>query len=549
MPALEKLLADSMLFAAAKGLGVEPIVVEGAFAVPPPSPKTEDLDEHTIRNNPIWQWKAEPAAPGVWREVNCTSRGMGMNYSMPVPVLDVVCFRDAQVQREDGSKIDLPLGPDFVIGAWRIVHGKIGRLEHWLWPLAARVDASMCVALAYKLDAGQLVPLPRAEVDDLGDDLMPDEEFSATSLRFRAGIDGDAKICIGPTRYVLVVELVLCKENDDYAPGGMVGMARVHPHALFWSNEKADRFQISLDLRRPKNAMTHGDASMHEQIGALVVTDCNRPSSPATPSDYPLTMADVIYDYYCTDPKNVFEGRDPGPGDHPLQRQGEICMADPRRKRPRTNAGAIVRNMGSSPTRDDVHKEPGQGQFDNIHLAPRMRVPPFDEIRGGEDGIEKTQITLEQVVMLFVCMHDCLHMHVRWAAFASDEFVLGWDGGRPHAKQGAPAVPENQAVFCKIPKDNVLEYRAVAQGVRAGTVQVVCHHGLGYAVEEWPTKVALGLRMAMRTGLEAFAQARAEPYAALPFTWASFYWRFRYGGRRGYTPVERLYCDLEKCMP
>lgn len=552
MPNLNDLLERSMMFTA---VGKdEALEVSGAFAVPRPHPKTKpdddvDFDLVRIRNNAVWQWKAEPAAPGTWREVQCWGRGMGMNYSMPMTVCDVVQWKDVKVVRENKAEIVLPMHDSFVVGSWRIVNGRIREGRSSLWPLDARLDASMLVALAYQLDGGKPKPLTRAECDDLGDALIPPANLPPRRLEFAAGPGAaDAWVSVGPSRYILLVELVCCKEHDDYAPFGLVGMCRLHPHAMLWSNEPLASFEATLVIGRPSKGMSHGDSTMMDKIHPLAVTDCNHPQQ-LLPGKPPDPTADSIYDYYVVDAFTKFEGRKIDEGfDHPRQQPSEICLVDPRHTLVRPVEGGVTRNAGTDPRHDKPEKEPRQGQFDNIHLAPRMKLK-FDTAVLTDDGIRAEPVTLEDITMLFVCMHDCLHMHARWGTHADEPFARGWSGGRPHAKAGAPCVPENQVVFAKFPKRHVLEYRAVAEGVKAGAMQVLCHHGFGYAIDEWPTKAAAALRFLLRSGIEIIAEGRVEPFnKEMPWEWATFYWRFRFGGKKGARPVERLQFDLKKAM-
>jgi len=549
MPNLDDLLARSMMFTSVgKGATFE---VTGAFAVPAPDPDTdsvdnEDLNIVRIRNNAVWQWKAEPSAPGTWREVNCWSRGMKMNYSMPVPVCDVVQWKDVKVVREGKTEIVLPLHDSFVVGSWRIMNGRIRGGASSMWPLDARLDASMLVALAYKLVGGKPKPLTKEECDEFGDALIPPANLPPRRLEFAAGPGAaDAWVSVGPSRYVLLVELVCCKEHDDFAPTGMVGMCRLHPHAMLWSNEPLESFEATLVIQRPAKAMTHGDPTMQAKIESMAVTDCNHPPTqidgPGPLDKPPDPTADALYDYYVTDAFKTFEGRKVDTAfDHPRQKPSEVCLADPRHTRHRPVDGGVIRNAGTAPKRDDPDKEPRQGQFDNVHLAPRMKVK-FDTTVVTDDGLKTVPVSLSEISMLFVCLHDCLHMHARWGAHANEPYTRGWSGGRPHAKAGAPTVPENQAVFAKFPKPHVLEYRAVAENVKPGAMQILCHHGFGYAIDEWPSALAAGFRLAIRAGVEVLAEGRGEPFRyEMPWEWATFYWRFRFGGKKGARPVERL---------
>ena len=93
--------------------------------------------------------------------------------------------------------------------------------------------------------------------------------------------------------------------------------------------------------------------------------------------------------------------------------------------------------------------------------------------------------------------------------------------------------------------------------MKPGAVQVLCHHGFGYAIEQWPGVGVDGLRYSMRSLLELLAEVRSEPFAkempagtqGTAADWATFYWRFRYAGKKGARPVERLqFSDVERCM-
>jgi hypothetical protein len=95
-----------------------------------------------------------------------------------------------------------------------------------------------------------------------------------------------------------------------------------------------------------------------------------------------------------------------------------------------------------------------------------------------------------------------------------------------------------------------LKYRAVAEKgiVEAGTWQVFCHHGLGYAIDVWPGLEESAKRTLMLKTIEGYAISRDEPFnGEMPEGWPSFYWRVRFGGTNG-AIQERLLFDLERCM-
>jgi len=154
-----------------------------------------------------------------------------------------------------------------------------------------------------------------------------------------------------------------------------------------------------------------------------------------------------------------------------------------------------------------------------------------------------------ETVMLNMCLHDCTHMHVRWTQFLDDKIVRGWAGGQPYAEPGAPAVPENQTVFGSFDNLHTFRYRALATTVPAGTTTIFCHHGLGYAIDEWPTAEAATWITGLRVAVELNAKAFVEPFAASHANdkWALFYFRVRFCTKDRQIR-ERSEFDLQECV-
>lgn len=569
MPSLEQLLGETMLVTATRSKNLQPVPLPlQPFRSPRPNPIAEGLDEDSVRRNPIWRFSWDPAKPATFTDVTIKSRGMGMNYGMAMGAFERVEFRDLRVLRDNDDELTLPLTPEFLEGAWWTRTGKIPDAGSGLWRLGARLDCSMMVAFAWSLQDGTLAP-----VDE---QLCADEAFmppTGPAPLLEVSADREAWACIGPTRYVAVLEIVLCKELNDFVPGGIVGMARVHPHALLWSNEPLQRVEVSIDLERPKTTHEHATDKLADEVmlgehKALLVTDTNNPHVPLL-SDVPglqklpLPYTDVLYDYYNTEPFLTFAGRmpikqtdpkDPRSGDHPLQRLGEVTLADSRFTRSRINEDCISRKSAITASwgkHTDVLKEPRQGQFDNVHIAPRMRLR-FT----GHDG----PVEIDQIVMLNQCLHNCTHLHVRWSSFLDGKIVAGFSKtGHPNAEPGAPMVPPNQTVFASFPKQHALTYRAVAETVDSGAVQVFCHHGLAYAVDRWPTALALAGETALLAMINrSLPMQFDEPWQGrMPDCWSAFYWRVRYTGDdksfiSGQPDKIRFFprstFDLERCM-
>lgn len=565
MPSLDDLLMQSMLFTATHGRAHADPVHE-KFRSSRPVPQTaadlgEDLDEETVRNNAIWQMSWDPAAPGTFTDITLLSRGMGMDYRMPVTAYDRLEFREVRAIRTNGASVDLFLDAAHMIGAWE---GRVGQIRplsdvfhnpRSIWKVPTRIDSSMLVAFGYRLDGPQARALSMVECEVLGQDLMPPPGTPRPRVTFTAREGASAVVRVDYPRYIVVVELVLCRENPDFVPGpDMIGFARIHPHALVWSTEGLERVETTIVMARPRKAMNHGDPAMHTRHKALLVTDTNVSHTEETFAgiDVPVPVADALYDYYEDSPVSAFAERVPTDDDHPLQRLGEVTLADARFTSKRRIRGAVKRRTAIVSKADehrDVVKWPRQGQFDNVHLAPRMRLV-LDSLGDGRGSI----VVDDSLPMVFVCLHDCCHMHVRWSALFDDPAIAGWENGQPNAGPGRPGVPENQTVFASFPTQHTLRYRAVAETVGAGDLTVVCHHGLAYAVHEWPDSAAI--IFGLQNGLDTLAAAYAEPYmgASESDPWALFYFRVRTTGHlTSQVPLEwavypRLEFDLARCM-
>lgn len=576
MPSLQQLLEQSMLFTAASGGKAAPDAVELApMRTPEPRPTTarqleeygKSLDEDTVRVNPIWRFSWDPSRPAAFTKITIKSRGMGMDYGMPCKVYDEVAFEKVFVVREDGTKLELSLDAAHMIGAW---HARVGHIHplkdqflgrsNPLWQLDTRIDHSMLVAFAFQQGGSESV-LTLAQCDALGEDLIPAKGSGAPVCAFVADAalpEVRAEVCVGAVRYVVLVELVLCKEHNDFVPGGINGFARIHPHAMVWSTEALRRVETSIVMARPRRGMSHGD-SMHDRHKALVVTDTNYPHSPSAAfGPFPIPLADTIYDYYEVEPARVFAERAPIESDHPQQRTGEITLADARfrGKRRRITDAVTRRSRFAEPDRD-ILKEPRQGQFDNVHIGVRMRLemaipehPPFPFAPNDT----KTVLADDNLSMIFMCVHDCCHMHVRWSAMFTDPIIAGWRGDTPNAEPGAPQVPENQTVFASFPNEHTLRYRAIAEKVDAGALTIFCHHGLAYAIDLWPTTAAKLAMAVLFETLATMATTFHEPYwnGTPNDQWSLFYFRVRYCGpelEHGKWQVqERLSFDRETCM-
>jgi hypothetical protein len=211
----------------------------------------------------------------------------------------------------------------------------------------------------------------------------------------------------------------------------------------------------------------------------------------------------------------------------------------------------------------------GQGAFDNLHLAPRMLAP--QAVRDASPGDQR----LKEVAMAPFCVHDCLHLHWRWAQWYVNEHTYGWDGDTPYRKAGAPMVPPNQRVSIRVCDPHTAEYHVRMRSPKAGAWQVIMHHGFAYALSvrfagkagkavfpaflepsrptEWGLHAVRNGRIwnwLTRQGLKivvarVFDEDAWPGESELADSWAMFYLHMRYA-RKGGVCEERLRFDRER---
>jgi hypothetical protein len=351
------------------------------------------------------------------------------------------------------------------------------------------------------------------------------------------------------------ISVTCCRERNDCEPGGILGGARLYPHVMVLANVSSERVETAITVRRPASTMTHGDPEMTPEIQPLFVTDTNAPTLLPTPywSD--------IFDYYHTQPDKAFIGRPEGQHGPERREPGEVCFVDPGAPARRIEGAVMVNSgfWGVARKPRTIVKQARQGEFDNIHLAPRMRLTV--EVPNSPDS----PVKLTDIAMAPICVHDCLHTHMRWgfAKKVTNAAMLGFDdAGTPHAKDGAPHVPPDQYVFVHLDSRRSFRYRAVSRRANpAGQWTCFMHHGMFYAVGIWPrfwSDAWISERLG-RVAVENRAIGRDEPFTSATdfpsatISWAGFYWRLRWGGRAVSTTEQEVHerldiLDLERCM-
>ncbi len=192
----------------------------------------------------------------------------------------------------------------------------------------------------------------------------------------------------------------------------------------------------------------------------------------------------------------------------------------------------------------DVLKLAGQGTFDNLHMAPRMKM---DQVIGtpqmNSPAWQPHQDTLDTVRMAPFCDHDCMHTHWRWGlAFEGGinpnqlpikGFVASADArfagtGQPYQKIGEPMIPLNQNLDIGFGSNNQLLYSAHITDIAPGVWQPVYHHGSAYV---------LGFSAAGAVLFAAAKQGIANSQES-----SEFYWNLRYQAARD-GALERVQID------
>ena len=511
MASLDDLLSKTMLFTAAKDAGIDPKSLKlGAGAPiafkPPyePPPAVDDIDPAT---QAVWHWKHDPGAPAKVEALTAFVRAAGPK-GMPMPVCPRIEVESVTIKvRADDDTLELPLTSKYVLTKFFLNGGTIkGGGSGW-WRLPANVDRSMLIVFGYELQRASGVapkPIDPAVIESLGPHFFPDPDVPASDPDAAAapsshiappaivGIHQSVTAYVAPTWVIVTFGLTTCKERADFEPGEVLGAGRIYPHVMVTCNVAAAQVESKIHVVRPGTTMVH-DAEMKPNMGSILITDTN-----AERSIFPefMTSFGVIpvwsnfFDYYDLNP--------------PLGK--EYCFVNPDKTGSRNVVGGIQRE-------DSLHvpslyeksstfvKLPRQGEFDNLHVAPRMKYAH----RG---------LLIDDIVMAPFCEHDCLHTHMRWGKpgptipFSN----LGFVGRQPLTQEGAPTVPANQEVFVSLTSPTSFRYRAVARGpVQPATFSVFFHHGSGYALAIASPAKVFGAKGAVK----AYAIASRDPYVRI----------------------------------
>jgi hypothetical protein len=490
------------------------------------------------------------------------------------------------------APVTLPLTTEFLWKSFKTKGGFNAANAHHFWPLFARHDEALLHVFVYNVlifgpssvvveslrDQDQkevralderlerlnsAKPSDRTRFEDFmfQDNLWP---TGAQDAAFTVEVGDLGKVTIGFARILVACSLTPCRERDDYQPGQPMGVGRLYPHILVTGTTDLERVEAGVQIRRP-SAMTVLDGAcgcdeMTHDMGALVVTDSNKNAMalldvPAPGAGFvPHIYWANLFNYYVADPAED------------AQLKGKVIPVVVRHKPPSDEDGSVMRDCSDIRAPDKtflghgnlrkVTKLPGEGAFDNIHMAPKMKMtadfdyiefsPPKDphvyQVRVKDSPTWKSDLKMDKITMAPFCAHDCFHLHWRWGDNDADEpGAWGWGRELPHSEPGLPMVPQNQDVFLVVDSATQISYLARAHDAKAGRWQPFLHHGTGYALsigkEVYLGRVSAwmfdSIRFMKDTVPSVPIPIPAPPYVIMPGVqvdggWSLMYWRLRY---------------------
>lgn len=545
-------------------------------------PKTAD---HTVPSPPVPTDSSEPPTRRLWSfshaagtphrlsAIRCRVRDTGYKTQVVLDSLEwgeldgSAIHPRVRVVTEDNRTLNLPLEPRFVHSKWIVTGGWMGQGEsHW-FPLEVHLDQGLVIAFAYDLAGDAVNPYTPAADDPsevalqnylggpagcadsetdrwvrraMSSDFMPRQSDPRAS-RAAVSTGGTARVTVAPPRVLVAIAFSVARERPDFEPGGIVGMARMKPHVMIRATIPLRSMHVAAKFTRPArttvldqgNGTVRGNCcEAYDEIKNLLVADMNE--NPWGPNQAFKPFWSGTFSYYEVDPERRLR-------DHVLH---VVRRSFPAR---RTVTGCGVRDLPDSPEDlTDIEKLPRQGEFDNIHVAPRLRLNATHVmvVVGGDVvtmPINPARMRLDPVAMAPFCSHDCFHMHWRWSPEAR-RWSHGWGDSSegPYAIPGAPLVPANHDVDLVIHGPNAFSYiehahptHTVAEDmtrtIRANTWQYFVHAGAAYAqgVVDWRNMTRLAAETRTFVSSCAFLNGSQTPLNTLN-TPAVLYWNLRF---------------------
>jgi len=363
----------------------------------------------------------------------------------------------------------------------------IGAPEDWLDP----AEDNPCAASPWgtEISKGKLMPK------------------SAAHGAVAGQVPATACAAVSPMKVLIVLSLATCRERADYEPGGVVGMARLYPHILVRADVDLLKIEATVRYDRPDKTTrvepTDGIAgeatscckkydSVNQEINSTLVADDNDSPQLSLGGVVPtVSFWGNLFGYYQTDAYQTLG-----------QERIKVVCSDKREGRT-DDSGLVERDVVLGVDSKTLTKMPYQGEFDNVHMAPKLKVTQvthysYVAVQLPEDlqdnhrliSADAKKLHLDDVSMAPFCAHDCFHMHWRWGLSGSAKWVRGWDTASAHQVAGAPLVPLNQDVYIWLRGPAKLSVHHVigrtdgsADPLQANEWQVAMYQGTAYAVQ------------------------------------------------------------------
>lgn len=504
---------------------------------------------NTTASQRLWRFKHTGSTPHTFTEIKARVRDTG--YKTHSVLTEIKLGRlngtsvspEVRIVTEAGATLDLPLSLDYVHSKYHVTGGWVGENRLDFHPLEAYLDHGLVIAFAYEIGGGSVRPYVPSPSDPSEQALQAylasgaSTADPAASRWFQQMYDGDFMpgnnpsmtspggtrgVSVFPPRVIVAVALSTMRERADFEPGGIVGMGRIYPHIMVRSNVRLKRIETAAKLTRPTSTTTHDSGNgtvagnccnAYTPIKSLLVADANE--NPWGPNDAFKPFWSGVFSYYEVDP----DARLGGQTLHMVRRDKPSTRTEP-------NCG--YRDLASTPESfDSIEKRPRQGEFDNLHLAPRLRLDAafvtyralvaFPPGSRQYDPITASGMRLDQLAMAPFCSHDCLHMHWRWSP-GGGRWTKGWGSGvSPYSEVAVPMIPTNHDLdlICNGPNAVTLVEKAYptsstgedATGVMpADYYQIFFYPGAAYAqgIVTWRESVSASLLTMLANGRTGF---------------------------------------------
>ena len=492
-----------------------------------------------------WSFKSNDSAPTLVSGLRCTQPNHGggtrerpgtVYCGMPGPKGALVCedikWFDPTVQfRLPSGTVqthELPLTAKFQLLSEHISGGVIAEDHNPHWPLAADLDVGVHHIFGFEWDEkrNRFTPLDRAKTSSESFwTEIPEMVSNAAS-----GKTGQTNVYkVVPLRFLVCVSLVCCKPRADFTPGSgalnPVMAARFYPNLALMTNKGSalQHYDARIELMRPAiaNRMVHDGEAMSANVAASCYADTNYDRDTGMPSALPLWQ--YIFDYFKEVAAVGEEFVAVYPSDSAykvalgIDESGVAKTSDEKRTYrdcvQQLEASGI--DTGPHYVARGIRKLAGQGEFDNLHLAPTMT---------STDGLRNYPgWHFEKIIMAPFCVHDCMHTHWRWGKGLPmrQKWNNGWSTSGAYAAEGAPMVPLHQQVWVTpLARGGAtahgMRYRVRGNKLGSSEWDVVMPHGSAYSYDVTP------LSSLITAAPAALTRVDLQP------TWANLYWWLRY---------------------